>query len=348
MARNSSFGTEIKKVEKEILKALRQGRVVIIDELNAIAMQNLIGLNDILQKKIGTYAYVTGVGPVKIEEGFGLIGTGNLSSSTVNYEGTNELNPAFKSRFVNMEYNYLPQNLIGRYNNQEKMYKNQLFRVILTRLLDKDGSLRLPYPERSLDELFRFAQLSKLTQNVFMGKWREDKDSDDRISDVELRESVLSIRNIMRVLDEWNLGEEKDFSKALWDGFISSITSPEDQNYILSQAVRFGFFRKDEGWNTEIKYFGDATVTLDEIREKEYTYIRPEIEVLSWLDVVEIIYGKYEGEDRKLQKLFGISISENEKSINPEKYIELDREIRHMENSAEIMEYILNKSDGEE
>lgn len=46
-------------------------------------MQNLIGLNDILQSKFGAKAYVTGFGPVTIKKGFGLIGTGNLSTDLV-------------------------------------------------------------------------------------------------------------------------------------------------------------------------------------------------------------------------------------------------------------------------
>lgn len=344
VAQNSSFGTEIKKIEKEILIALRQGRVVIIDELNAIAMSSLIALNDILQKKRGEYVYVTGVGAVKIEDGFAIIGTGNLSNSTVNYEGTNELNPAFKSRFINMEYNYLPQNLTGEYNNQSDLYENQLFRVIITRLLDLDGSLRIPYPQRSIDELFRFAQLSRLTQNVFMGKWRDSQDGERDIVDIELRESVLSIRNIMRVLDEWNLGEEKDFSKALWDAFISSITSPEDQNYILSQAIRFGFFNSSEGWNNELRYSWDYTLSFEDIRKEKYTYTRPKLEILSIIDVGELIYGKYSGEDRKLMDYLDLNISSNEKNINADEYIEYDKKIRNLESSSEIIDYIFNNS----
>lgn len=344
VAQNSSFGTEIKKIEKEILIALRQGRVVIIDELNAIAMSNLIALNDILQKKRGEYVYVTGVGAVKIEDGFAIIGTGNLSNSIVNYEGTNELNPAFKSRFINMEYNYLPQNLTGEYNNQSDLYENQLFRVIITRLLDLDGSLRIPYPQRSIDELFRFAQLSRLTQNVFMGKWRDSQDGERDIVDIELRESVLSIRNIMRVLDEWNLGEEKDFSKALWDAFISSITSPEDQNYILSQAIRFGFFNSSEGWNNELRYSWDYTLSFEDIRKEKYTYTRPKLEILSIIDVGELIYGKYSGEDRKLMDYLDLNISSNEKNINADEYIEYDKKIRNLESSSEIIDYIFNNS----
>lgn len=344
VAQNSSFGTEIKKIEKEILIALRQGRVVIVDELNAIAMSNLIALNDILQKKRGEYVYVTGVGAVKIEDGFAIIGTGNLSNSTVNYEGTNELNPAFKSRFINMEYNYLPQNLTGEYNNQSDLSENQLFRVIITRLLDLDGSLRIPYPQRSIDELFRFAQLSRLTQNVFMGKWRDSQDGERDIVDLELRESVLSIRNIMRVLDEWNLGEEKDFSKALWDAFISSITSPEDQNYILSQAIRFGFFNSSEGWNNELRYSWDYTLSFEDIRKEKYTYTRPKLEILSIIDVGELIYGKYSGEDRKLMDYLDLNISSNEKNINADEYIEYDKKIRNLESSSEIIDYIFNNS----
>src|SRR5699024_9975837 len=63
IARNSIYGTVVKKIEREILLAVRNGRPVIIDELNTIAMQNLIGLNDILQSKFGAKAYVTGIGP---------------------------------------------------------------------------------------------------------------------------------------------------------------------------------------------------------------------------------------------------------------------------------------------
>ncbi len=80
VASNSAFGTEIKKIEREILIAVREGRPVIVDELNTIAMQNLIALNDILQRHAGSTAYITGVGPVLIKPGFGFIGTGNLST----------------------------------------------------------------------------------------------------------------------------------------------------------------------------------------------------------------------------------------------------------------------------
>lgn len=36
-------------------------------------MQNLIALNDILQRHAGNTAYITGIGPVTIQPGFGFI-----------------------------------------------------------------------------------------------------------------------------------------------------------------------------------------------------------------------------------------------------------------------------------
>lgn len=345
VASNSAFGTEIKMIEKEILIAVKEGRPVIVDELNTIAMQNLIGLNDILQRHVGSTAYITGVGPVMIKPGFGFIGTGNLSTERVNYEGTNELNPAFKSRFVTIEYNYVPQSITGSLEDQEDSDGNQLFRVIITELANPDGSIELPNAKRTLEELFRFAQLSKVTQNVFVGKWKDSvSHGDSRVEDVELKESVLSVRNILHVLDNWNLGEEKDLSKALWDGFISSITDPDDQNFILSQAVRFGFFPASEGWKVETKAIGEGTTTYEEIRKSPYRYTRQATESLSYLDVIQCVFGKGP-ERRELPKeLSELFKNDSEKpNIDLNKYQQLEQEVSHLERSKQLLEHLEEK-----
>lgn len=338
IARNSVYGTVVKKIERELLLAVKRGRPVIIDEINTIAMQNLIGLNDILQSKIGSMAYVTGVGPVKIEKGFGLIGTGNLSTESVNYEGTNELNPAFKSRFLIIEYNYVNQNTVGSLKNQTNPEENELFRIIIVRLADDNGSLNIPTPRRTLEELFRLAQLSKVTQNVFMGKLISDNDENSSQDIPELKESVLSLRNILRIIDNWNLGEEKDLSMALWDGFISSITNPKDQAYILSQAVRFGFFKESEGWNINNKNIKNSVQEYDELRIRPYVYNRAEIETLSYLDVIKIIFGSMP--DRKKFPDFLEKINSKEDKISIEEYEELDERLNRLEHSKYLLDYL--------
>ncbi|WP_253197672.1 hypothetical protein [Clostridium algidicarnis] len=343
VANNSAFGTEVQKIEREILIAVREGRTVIVDELNTIAMQNLIALNDILQRHAGDTAYITGIGPVLIKPGFGFIGTGNLSTQMVNYEGTNELNPAFKSRFVTIEYNYVPQKTTGSLKDQQSPEKNELFRIVISRLADKGGNIRIPNSKRTLEELFRFCQLCRVTQNVFMNKWKDNElEKDFGMDEPELRESVLSIRNILHVLDNWNQGEEKDLSKALWDGFISSITYADDQNYILSQAVRFGFFPKDEGWNIETKGIGESTTTYDEIRTGPYHYVRPLIETLSYLDVVHLLFGG--GTERKtLPKVLidGLEYDTYAPSqVDAKTFQNLDQKLSHLEHSKDIIDYL--------
>ena len=304
-------------------------------------MQNLIGLNDILQSKIGSKAYITGIGPVKIQKGFGLIGTGSLSTEPVSYEGTNELNPAFKSRFLTIEYNYVKQNTLGSLKNQGDNKKNELFRILLTRLADKKGNIHLPTPSKTLEEIFRLAQLSRLTQEVFMGKLvpSEEKSSSGDIP--ELKESVLSLRNILRILDNWNLGEEKDLSLALWDGFISSITNPMDQAYILSQALRFGFFKESEGWKINNKNLGKVIQEYDDLRTRPYEYTRGETESLSYLDLIKILFGP-QAERKEIPdnlKDFLREIEKEEK-ISIEEYEELDNRLNHLEHSQYLLDYL--------
>ena len=341
IARNTTYGTVVKKIEREILLAVKNGKPVIIDELNTIAMQNLIGLNDILQSKIGSKAYITGVGPVKIQKGFGLIGTGNLSTESVSYEATNELNPAFKSRFLTMEYNYVDQNTRGSLKNQVDNKKNELFRILLVRLADNKGNLHIPTPRRTLEELFNLAQLSRISQEVFMGKLVASEDKDSSSDMPELKESVLSLRNILRVLDNWNLGEEKDLSLALWDGFISSITNPKDQAYILSQAVRFGFFKESEGWTIKNENLGKVSQEYEDVRTRPYEYTRGETETLSYLDLIKIIFGP--APERKelpdALKEFLKEIDQEDK-ISIEEYENLDQRLNRLEHSKYLLDYL--------
>lgn len=343
IARNTTYGTVVKKIEREILLAVKNGRPVIIDELNTIAMQNLIGLNDILQSKIGSKAYVTGIGPVKIKKGFGLIGTGNLSTESVSYEGTNELNPAFKSRFQTIEYNYVNQNTIGSLKNQSDNKKNELFRILLVRLADNNGNLHLPTPRRTLEEIFRLSQLSRVTQEVFMGKLISEEGENSSEDIPELKESVLSLRNILRVLDNWNLGEEKDLSLALWDGFISSITSPQDQAYILSQAVRFGFFKESEGWTIKNQNLGKVTLGYDEIRTRPYEYTRGETESLSYLDLIRILFGP-QPKREKLPDYFKDFINDikDKDNISIEEYEDLNKRLNKLEHSKFLLDYLID------
>ena len=334
IAENSGYGTTVEKIEKEVLLALREGKPVIIDEINTIAMANLIALNDILQHHAGQTAYVTGIGSITIAEGFCLIGTGNLSTGTVSYEGTNVLNPAFQSRFTTIVYNYVPQEETGDLGRSEHPERNELFHLLLLHLADRDGTLSLPEPEQSLPALWHLAQMARVSEDIFEGRGSVDtKDGDVPV----LNEAVLSVRGLIHVLDHWNFGEEEDLTMALWNGFLSSVTNADDRNLLLSLAVRYGFFTETGGWHVESRKRGSAPLSFDEIRTIAYRHHLLPLETLSTEDLVHLLFG--EGPKRtEIQKDLGDTIlfdDGTQKDLDQAQ--SLDEGIRELEQSADIL-----------
>lgn len=288
VAQETGFGTVVEKVDKEVLLALKEGRPVIIDEMNAIAMPNLIALNDILQHHAGQEAYVAGVGKVKIRPGFCLIGTGNLTTQQVSYEGTNALNPAFQSRFTTIVYNYVPQATQGSLRERTDETPSELFRLIVEHLLNRDGSLDIPSAGSALEQLWQLAELARMSQNIFEGV-SELGDSADTPT---LSEAVLSVRNLMHVLDFWNQGEECDISEALWEAFLSTVTNADDRNLLLGLSARYGFFAEADGWTIPARARGAAALSFEEIRTRPLAYTPAPLEHLSREDVVYLVFGK--------------------------------------------------------
>jgi hypothetical protein len=287
VAQEAGYGTVVEKVDKEVLLALKQGRPVIIDEMNAIAMPNLIALNDILQHHAGQEAYVAGVGKVEIRPGFCLIGTGNLTTQQVSYEGTNALNPAFQSRFTTIVYNYVPQATEGSLRQRTDKTPSELFRLIVEHLLNRDGSLDIPLAGPTLEQLWQLAELARMSQNIFEGVSELGDDADTPT----LSEAVLSVRNLMHVLDFWNQGEECDLSEALWEAFLSTVTNADDRNLLLGLSARFGFFAEADGWTIPARARGAAALSFEEIRTRPLAYTPAPLEHLSREDVVYLVFG---------------------------------------------------------
>lgn len=337
--KHGSFGTKVEKQKREVLLAILEGRPLVIDELNAIAMEHLIGLNDLLQKKPGDDVYITGVGQVQVKEGFGLIATGNLSSESVLYGGTDELNPAFASRFYGFEYSYLPQEEHVTLGNREHPEKDELFRVVISLLADDEGNLILPGGLPSLRKLYALCQYGAVTQDIFSGRFRRATELFGDGLEPELTGAVLSMRALGRVLEEWNLGVSKDLDTALWDGFIRSVTSEDDVNVLMNLARMYGFFSTKEGWEVPRKGVGEAAVTLEEIRKNPSGYRPPKPEVFTREEVLELLFGEVPdfGElPSVLEKYL------TEENISPEQFLTLQERLKSMEDTT-IIESILEE-----
>lgn len=286
--KNQAFGTEIETVEKAIYRGIKEGRPVIIDEVNAIPAAILISLNNIMERRPGDKCYVPGVKePVEIKDGFSLTMTGNLSSGNIDYSGTEELNAAWLSRCDSINYDYLPV-------SEKNPEKNELFHVMLAYLCERTGDLELPEMDKSIKKLLALSQLAHATQSIFSGGWRESSvlgtESGDEV-EPRLEKSVLSVRNILNVLKEWNKGDEKDLDKALWDSFISSMVNPDEQNLALQLAKAYGFFSESDGWVIEAKGPGAGFASLSKIHPNEFTFERKPMEVYDLRQVIGLLYG---------------------------------------------------------
>lgn len=326
--KNSAFGTVVEKIDNAVVKGMKEGRPVIIDEVNAIPSSVLISLNDVLTKRPGDVVTLPGEDePIEIQPGFSIVMTGNYTTHNIEYFGTNEMNPAFLSRPDVVQYDYLPE--------------DELFEAVMAYLVDRQGNLKIADPEVTIDKIHSLCKLAKAHQLTFQGKWKESNvtltnDSGREVEPV-LKTSVLSIRNIMTVLEKWNGGEKTSLDRALWDSFIESMPDADDQSFTIMLALHYGFFPKDEGWDVKVKAVGASRTTLDEVLPNGSNYTPGSLEVLDLRRVVEAIYGPAPARDRfpdiDLSKLE----DEVDDNVETEDTEEAEAKVEEMNNAIEAL-----------
>ena len=295
--KNFATGTAVKEVLNQVAKAARDGKPVIIDEVNAIPHESLISLNHILTRRAGDRVSLPGVeDPIEIQEGFCIIFTGNINDGVnERYLQREDMDPALLSRLDLLAHDYLPQTVEGSLEKDADSESAQLFHVLLAMEMNSKGDVELP--KGSLEKLWDLAVFAKETQDIFSGK-KQGKffgKGETRGTDISLEKSVCSIRDIMRVLEEWGAGRDgKSLDQALWEKFIEQSTVSTDQAMLYQLAYSKGFFKEGEGWKmlefnsvAEIRKIDNGDVHPDKF-EKNWE----ELEFLSARKVVELAYGK--------------------------------------------------------
>ncbi|MDR2416147.1 MAG: hypothetical protein LBD75_06170 [Candidatus Peribacteria bacterium] len=127
---------------KGLFKAMKEGLPLIIDEVNAIRPDVLIGINDYITKKIGqSIALPNGLGEFKIAEGFCILTTGNdpqQNSKKLHYNGGRyALDEALKNRLISYAKSY-PYQSEEKFMNDENisldeyLQNNELYGLLLT------------------------------------------------------------------------------------------------------------------------------------------------------------------------------------------------------------------------
>jgi len=304
-----------------IYRAMAEGRPIIIDEVNAIPHEILISLNHILTRKVGDTINVqqnTGT-QVKIKEGWGVMMTGNLNQGQEKYIDRQDMDPALLSRLYKLEYDYLPQKTEGSLED-EAGEGNELFHLLLAKVMDKNGNIEAP--KDSVKKLWNLAKAARITQDVFAGKEISSayyfQEAAGRAIKYMLKESVMSIRSIENILEQWKMeGYEKELDYYVWKEFVSQSTVASDRAFLYQLLKdRFNFFQ-NEGWDQSPDYGSGGIVNNFDIKAPENP--SSERHFFGPRQVVEFAFGKPPARAKWPDvETYGVSIDDTQKDIEVE------------------------------
>jgi hypothetical protein len=146
--------------EGKLVKAMREGRPVIIDEVNVGDQPVVMRLQDILLRRPGDHIMIqeNGGDSIEIQPGFVVFATANEASAR--YQHRNVLDPAFRDRYdvVNLRY---PD---SDSRNPAQDVPRSLMRLALAAAVDEQGNLSRHIDAASLERLVR---LSHVTEHLY-------------------------------------------------------------------------------------------------------------------------------------------------------------------------------------
>jgi MoxR-like ATPase len=289
----------------QVYQAMKEGRPIILDEVNAIPHDVLISLNHLLTRKAGDVIRIqqNSGSEVKIAEGFGFILTGNINEGgSDRYVMRQDLDPAFLSRLHLMKHDYLPQVKIGTLDEASagdgKGGKNELFELMASRVMDKNGNVEIP--EGEMRKLWNLAKAARATEDNFSGGSVDNSQlfrqgGGTKAFDYRLKEGVLSIRGIDRIITAWqNDGYRNELDYYVFNEFVNQPTKLSDKAYLYQLFKdQYGFFQ-GKNWEQNPDYGSKGIVSSFKVKSPENP--APKIDFMGPRQVVDTVFGK--GPDR--------------------------------------------------
>ncbi len=218
--------------------AMRDGRPIILDEIDAMPHSFLIRLNDILQLRPGDSIRIQEDSnhKITIQEGFCVIATANMRSARYQRE---ELDTAFLQRFrqgAGIEH--------VRYPDADEQEGTNLplenYRLAVARLTDGYGRVSLP-PGMSTENLINLLKAAHYSQRMFTHPASEVGGSfvdsaQAGLAKPALEKAVLAPREWLGILNQViSTDGEMSLEEALTK-FVSSQTVPRDR-HILAKLL---------------------------------------------------------------------------------------------------------------
>jgi MoxR-like ATPase len=276
-----------------IYKAMQEGRVLIIDEVNSIPHNILISLNHLLTRKVGDKVIVQQDSSMEITiaKGFGIILTGNLNTDLNIYKEREDIDPAFFDRLDILEQDYLPQ---AKEGNLEDNYDSdkELFEVLLAKLMDKNGNVIAP--NNSLEKIWNLCTVARSIQDIFSGKVTQmysPGGATAKIDSKQILSTSCSMRPLLNIIDSWQKdGFVDNLDTYIYTKFIKKSSSTAERHFLYQIFESVGFF-DDKNYTSNIVNTG-GNISEFEIIPKKNADIN--IEELTPREYIEDIYGKVE------------------------------------------------------
>jgi MoxR-like ATPase/DNA-binding HxlR family transcriptional regulator len=264
-----------------VLRAAKEGKIVIVDEFNYIPPALLGGLNVLIEAKPGQEISVFGQ-KIKVKSGFGVIFTGNITRSEFQgrYLQREKIDPALVNRLNSglIEYGSLPQaNNVAfqesilsekEFKEGKEIPKRELFEIGLTILADEKGNIS--GPKNLLEKTWNLASEISLLQKLYAGEKLETPVKLASGQDVVLKEYAISNRTFRSILEAWkNDNFRYSIDWYLYDNLIrpASVISPSEAGQIFLLLKERGLFFQDKSW--EVLKVDPLTYRIEGIEEIE-------------------------------------------------------------------------------
>ena len=284
---------------KGLIKAMHDGVPLIIDEMNAIRPEVLIGLNHYFTRKVGEKITLpNGLGSFEIKEGFCILATGNDKEANTKkdmYEGRYKIDESLINRMSVIEKWYMHQ-IDEQFSNSnlsefdeerdqlEYLNANEIYGVLLMLLLDpkKKKGKRLTTSSKVWFEIMKeslvwktaqetksafflelkkFAIFIKKLQDAFERKHAVMCDGVD-ISNL-ITKRAFSMRNVREILSDYQ-EDSKSLYYHIYNKYLSQWNGNDDEyTGVLLALKETGLLPFQVNWSLNLEW-----KALEEMKQK--------------------------------------------------------------------------------
>ena len=284
---------------KGLIKAMHDGVPLIIDEMNAIRPEVLIGLNHYFTRKVGEKITLpNGLGSFEIKEGFCILATGNDKEANTKkemYEGRYKIDESLINRMSVIEKWYMHQideqfsnSNLSEFDEQrdqlEYLNANEIYGVLLMLLLDpkKKKGQRLTTSSKVWFEIMKeslvwktaqetksafflelkkFAIFIKKLQDAFERKHAVMCDGVD-ISNL-ITKRAFSMRNVREILSDYQ-EDSKSLYYHIYNKYLSQWNGNDDEyTGVLLALKETGLLPFQVNWSLNLEW-----KALEEMKQK--------------------------------------------------------------------------------